>query len=252
MTARQVPTQRQRGAARPTQSLRALVLDEHRTFAEALAAGLCVDVRFDTVEVASSASHARMLLRGHRYDLLLLDPAADVASGLDFLRSLGQDHPGLVVVIVSSLEDVTRVIEVLAQGVRAWVPKDTSLDGLLHAIDEAMAGRTWLPTTLLGPVLKELLDRPPKSQSRPSFMNDLTPRQGEVLRCLAEGMSRAQIAEHLVLSPHTVRTHVQEVLRKAGVHSTLAALARAREVGYLPGSPVDRVAPGAIRSEGPA
>jgi hypothetical protein len=42
------------------------------------------------------------------------------------------------------------------------------------------------------------------------------------------------------------------VLRKAGVHSTLAALARAREVGYLPGSPVDRVAPGAIRSEGPA
>ena len=75
-------------------------------------------------------------------------------------------------------------------------------------------------------MLKELLGRPARSQAPSrSFIDELTPRQLEVLQCLADGMSRAQIAEHLLLSPHTVRTHVQEVLRKAGVNSTLAALA---------------------------
>jgi DNA-binding NarL/FixJ family response regulator len=120
------------------------------------------------------------------------------------------------------------------------VSKDVSLDDLLSTIDGAVLGQTLLPAPLLGPVLKELLGRPPKHPPAPSFLNELTPRQLEVLQCLADGMSRAQIADHLLLSPHTVRTHVQEVLRKAGVNSTLAALAKAREVGFPAGAAPSR------------
>lgn len=232
MSPAEVPAQRHLVTARSTPGLRVLIADDHRTFAEVLAAGLHMEGRFSAVDVASSVSHARLLLNVNRYDLLLLDPSLDVGSWLELLRALVGERPTLIVVVVSELEDINLVIQVLAQDVRAWVSKDISLDGLLHTIDEAGMGRTSLPTTLQGPVLKELLGRPAKSQTKPSFINELTPRQLEVLQCLAGGMSRAQIAEHLLLSPHTVRTHVQEVLRKAGVHSTLAALARAREVGY--------------------
>jgi DNA-binding NarL/FixJ family response regulator len=209
-----------------------LIADDHRIFAEVLAAGLSIETRFAAVDVACTPSHARLLLNVYRYDLLLLDPSLDVGSWLELLSAVVGERPAPIVVVVSQLEDVEQVILVLEQDVRAWVSKDTTIDGLLRTIDEAVMGRTSLPTTLLGPVLKELLGRPARTPTRGSFIDELTPRQLEVLRCLADGMSRAQIAEHLLLSPHTVRTHVQEVLRKAGVNSTLAALARAREVGY--------------------
>ena len=219
--------------------LRVLIADESRTFAEVLAAGLDLKRRFSTVDAACSPSHARLLLKVCRYDLLLFDPTNDVGSWLECLRAVGCERPTLVLVVVSDIRDVQQAIQLLAQNVRAWVSKDVSLDDLLSTIDEAMLGHTSLPAPLLGPVLKELLGRPPKNPPAPSFLNELTPRQLEVLQCLAHGMSRAQIAGHLLLSPHTVRTHVQEVLRKAGVNSTLAALAKAREVGFPAGAPAD-------------
>jgi DNA-binding NarL/FixJ family response regulator len=224
----------------PPSGLRVLIADDHRIFAEVLAAGLVLEGRFSTVDVACSPSHARLLLNVYRYDLLLLDPSLDLDSWLTLLGAVVEERPSLVVVVVSRLEDVEEVIRVLELGVRAWVSKGMPLDGLLHAIDEAMSGVTSLPPALLRPVLEELLGRPPLSVSEPSFLDELTPRQREVLQCLGEGMSRTQIAEHLLLSPHTVRTHVQEVLRKAGVNSTLAALARAREVGFRGAAPPDR------------
>ena len=223
----------------PSRGMRVLIADENRTFAEVLAAGLELERRFSTVDAACSPSHAMRLLQVSRYDLLLFDPSNDLGSWLEFLRAAVSERPALVLVVVSDIGDVQQVIQLLAQNVRAWVSKDVSLDGLLSAIDEAVLGHTSLPAPLLGPVLRELLGRPPKRPAAPSFLNELTPRQLEVLQCLADGMSRAQIAGHLLLSPHTVRTHVQEVLRKAGVNSTLAALAKAREVGYPGGAPAD-------------
>jgi DNA-binding NarL/FixJ family response regulator len=235
----------------PPTGLRVLIADDHRTFAEVLAVGLDMDGRFAAVDVAFSPSHARLLLNVRRYDLLLLDPSLDFESWLRLLRAVVGERPTLIVVVISELEDVQQVIDVLAQDIRAWVSKDTPLEGFLHTIDEAVKGRTTLPATLLGPVLHELLGRPAETPPAPSFLDELTPRQLEVLQCLADGMSRAQIAELMLLSPHTVRTPVQEVLRKAGVHSTLAALARAREVGFRRGG-VSGPEPGPTRSGAPA
>ena len=232
-------------AAQPSFGLRVLIADESRIFAEVLAAGLELEHRFSTVDAACSPGRARALLQVSRYDLLLFDPGHDIGSWLEFLRAAVSQRPALVPVVVSDVGDVQQVIQLLAQNVRAWVSKDVSLDVLLSTLDEAVLGHTSLPAALLGPVLRELLERPSERQPAPSFLNELTPRQLEVLHCLADGKSRAQIADHLLLSPHTVRTHVQEVLRKAGVNSTLAALAKAREVGFPANDPPD---PSRVRS----
>jgi DNA-binding NarL/FixJ family response regulator len=210
--------------------LRLLVGDGHRTFAEVLAAGLSIEERFAAVDVAFTPDRARFLVSVRHYDLLVLDPSLDVASWLELLHAVVGERPTLPVVIVSELRDIDVAIDTLAHGVRAWLPKDVSLHGFLHAIDEVVMGRTTLPAALIRAVLTELIGRPGRSRTEPSFLDELTPRQREVLQCLADGMSRAEIAEQLALSPNTVRTHVQEVLRKAGVHSTLAAVVRARQV----------------------
>jgi DNA-binding NarL/FixJ family response regulator len=75
---------------------------------------------------------------------------------------------------------------------------------------------------------------PPRRGSATAELDSLTPRETQVLRALAAGMERREIAEHLVVSPHTVRTHIQRVLAKLGVHSVLGAMAVARNAGITP------------------
>ena len=70
------------------------------------------------------------------------------------------------------------------------------------------------------------------------LVDTLTPREKQILRCMVAGLGRQAVAERLYLSPHTVRTHMQNVLGKLGVHSTLAAVAVARRAGVSPAEPV--------------
>ncbi len=212
--------------------LRVLVVDDHRIFAEALAARLSADVRFGKVEVAYSAEQALALVHTHRPQVLLLDVGMGETSGIEIIDELTSARHDAVVVMVSGRTGTDEVIRAFSHGARAWIPKETTFGELVHAIEEAMMGRLWLPAALVTPVLSSLLSAPEPDELPRSFVDDLTPRQLEILDLLSNGMSRAEIARHLVLSPHTVRTHVQDILRKAGVHSTLAALAKARHAGY--------------------
>lgn len=71
----------------------------------------------------------------------------------------------------------------------------------------------------------------PTPTAPPAAINALTPRETQVLRCIAAGIGRSEIAQHLFMSPHTARTHVQRILAKLDVHSALAAMATARRAG---------------------
>jgi LuxR family maltose regulon positive regulatory protein len=83
---------------------------------------------------------------------------------------------------------------------------------------------------MVGPVMEQLLNGP-RSDAEPTFVDNLSPRELEVLQLLVAGLSRAEVAKHLVVSHNTVRTHVQNLLKAAHVHSTLALVAVAREAG---------------------
>ncbi len=93
---------------------------------------------------------------------------------------------------------------------------------------------THLPPALLTGVLRELTAARKHRTESERLVESLTPREREVLRCMVAGLGRKAVAERLFLSPHTVRTHMQNVLGKLGVHSTLAAVALARRAGVGP------------------
>ncbi len=97
---------------------------------------------------------------------------------------------------------------------------------------------THLPPALLTGVLRELTATRKHRTESQQLVESLTPREREVLRCMVAGLGRKAVAERLFLSPHTVRTHMQNVLGKLGVHSTLAAVALARRAGVGPAEPV--------------
>ena len=213
----------------PRARLRVLVVDDHRLFAEALAARLRRLPPVADVQIAFSAVQAEERASSHPPDLVLLDAHLGSDSGTALVSKLMAARPGLAVLMVSGSEDPPAVVEALAAGARGWAPKDVSTQQLLGAIDEVVAGRRWLPPHLASAVLDLLIAQRAGAESPSSVVRDLTARQRDVLRLLAEGHNRAEIAEALGLSPNTVRTHIQVMLKKAGVRSTLALLAATRD-----------------------
>jgi DNA-binding NarL/FixJ family response regulator len=104
----------------------------------------------------------------------------------------------------------------------------------MAVIKGVMRDETHIPPLLLTGVIRELTAARRDRTESERLVESLTPREKQVLRCMVAGLGRQAVADRLFLSPHTVRTHMQNVLGKLGVHSTLAAVALARRAGVGP------------------
>ncbi|MFG3117445.1 LuxR C-terminal-related transcriptional regulator [Streptomyces sp. NPDC048197] len=241
------------------QRIRVLVVDDHRIFAESLAAALAAEQDVDVAAAGSAPAALRNLDRavtdGRRFDVLLADadlaapllavPAQGTArepvvprscprDGIALVSGLRTSHPYLRTVVVADRDDPRRAAAALQAGASGWVAKDCSLSRLLAVIRGVLRDETHLPPALLTGVLRELTAARKHRSESERLVESLTPREREVLRCMVAGLGRKAVAERLFLSPHTVRTHMQNVLGKLGVHSTLAAVALARRAGVGP------------------
>lgn len=136
--------------------------------------------------------------------------------------------------VLAEKDDPRTAARALQAGASGWVAKDCSLQRLLAVIRGVLRDETHLPPALLTGVLRELTAARKHRTESERLVESLTPREREVLRCMVAGLGRKAVAERLFLSPHTVRTHMQNVLGKLGVHSTLAAVALARRAGVGP------------------
>jgi DNA-binding NarL/FixJ family response regulator len=210
--------------------LRLLLVDDHQIFIDVLSARLSTVEGVRSVEGACSVPVARALLNTTRPDLVLLNYHLDGHEGIELLTDVARlDHPPRVIMTSSSFDE-SEVIASLRAGANGWAVKGHSFEALLTAISEVLRGHLHLPPMMVGPVMEQLLNGP-RSDAEPTFVDNLSPRELEVLQLLVAGLSRAEVAKHLVVSHNTVRTHVQNLLKAAHVHSTLALVAVAREAG---------------------
>ncbi|UNO41575.1 response regulator transcription factor [Streptomyces sp. MST-110588] len=244
------------------QRIRVLVVDDHRIFAESLAAALAAEQDVDVAAAGSGPAAVRNLERaatdGRRFDVMLVDadlgtvapplasvPAQPAASrdgapdgvpldGISLVSGVRTVHPYVRTVVLAEKDDPRRAATALQAGACGWVAKDCSLSRLLAVIRGVLRDETHLPPALLTGVLRELTAARKHRTESERLVESLTPREREVLRCMVAGLGRKAVAERLFLSPHTVRTHMQNVLGKLGVHSTLAAVALARRAGVGP------------------
>ncbi|MFD6417368.1 LuxR C-terminal-related transcriptional regulator [Streptomyces sp. NPDC060194] len=244
--------------------IRVLVVDDHRIFAESLAAALAAEPDVDVAAAGSGPAALRSLERaaaeGRRFDVMLVDadlgaaapavpapravpdrpaPVGSVGDdglvdGLSLVVGARTHQPGVRTVVLAERDDPRRAALALQAGASGWVAKDCSLQRLLAVIRGVLRDETHLPPALLTGVLRELTAARKHRTESERLVESLTPREREVLRCMVAGLGRKAVAERLFLSPHTVRTHMQNVLGKLGVHSTLAAVALARRAGVGP------------------
>jgi DNA-binding NarL/FixJ family response regulator len=199
------------------------IIDQELTFADALAIRL--EAEKDIKIVAVSRASLRPVLRGYA-DIILLD--ADLADDMANILCDTNSSPETRVVMLSYTSEPDRIVAAIQAGAAAWIRKDESIEHLLEVLRGAAQGQTWLPITETGNVLSLLLHQQDSRSADELALAILTRREREVLNCLADGAGRSETAARLRISVNTVRTHLQNIMTKLGVHSTLEAIAVVR------------------------
>jgi DNA-binding NarL/FixJ family response regulator len=201
-----------------------LIVDQQRTFVEALAERLQMEPDIDVVGMVQSVLSARRILAVQRVDVMLLDtdlPGGDDLPGCD--ETIGRDQPPYLVMLSGSAE-AERILAAVRAGAAGWVRKDESIRHLLRVVSGVTRGETWVPPSELGRVFRLLFDQQ-NGKGADDPLAGLTTREREVLAHMADGAGRKEVAERLHLSPNTVRSHMQSLMGKLGVHSALEAVA---------------------------
>ena len=202
---------------------RILVADDHAL----LRAGLVKLMEtMDDVEVVGQASDGEDVLTQAmhcRPDMVLLDIAMPKGSGLDVCARLMQDHAGIRVLMLSMHKEQQYVRKALQNGASGYLLKDAAPDELEIALRTVMSGRTYLSPALAQGMVSDMVGTL-QANTSPSQVS-LTPRQREVLKLAAEGLSTKEIAIKLDLSVKTVDTHRTNLMNQLDIHD-LAGLVR--------------------------
>jgi len=199
-----------------------LLVDDHAVFREALA--LLVETAHPTVrwrEAGSLAAARDAVLREQAPDLVLLDLQLPDCQGLDTLRRMRELAPRARVIVLSADDRIETVLAALDEGAAGFIPKTASGDLLRAALATVLAGGVFVPP-------RALLSEP---RPGPAAQPQLSPRQLDVLRLLIDGRSNKLIARELQLAPSTVRTHVEGLFERLGVHNRTQAVVVAARLG---------------------
>jgi two-component system NarL family response regulator len=202
-------------------TLRCLIADDHPALLVAVADYL-EDNGFEVVAAAANGSAALTAARETQPALALLDYRMPGNAGASLVRDVKEASPETRVAVYTAEADERLVAEALEAGADGVVLKDAPLDDLVRALRSVHDGRPYVDPGLA-----------PLGLVRGSGQKELTPREVEVLRLLAEGLSHDEIGKQLQIGPETVRTHARKAADRLGARTRTQAVAKAIRLGLL-------------------
>jgi DNA-binding NarL/FixJ family response regulator len=230
-----VPTLEEGPTEVPDELIRVFIVDDHGVVRRGIRAYLAIFADIRVVGDAAGAQEALARLRamaesGEAPDVVLMDLAMEPVDGVTATRQIRTELPAVEVVAITSLVDQSRVEAALAAGASGYLIKDAAPEELAVAIRAAHRGEVHLDAAIARRLMASLRPAQPAAAAAPGPFGDLSPRELEILRLIAEGRANKEIARRLTISERTARTHVSNILRKLGLTSrTQAALLAVRE-----------------------
>ncbi len=211
--------------------IRVVVADDHEIVRTGFANLLATQPDFDVAGTADDGAAAVRLCRRLKPDVVLMDIRMPGVDGLEATRRLAASG-GPRVLILTTFDLDEYVYEALTAGASGFLLKDTTAERLFDAVRVVAAGEALLAPRVTKRLIAEFAARRPAR--KPSAVLDvLTPRETEVLRLMAEGLSNQEIAARLVVAEETIKTHVSRVLGKLGLRDRTQAVVAAYENGLV-------------------
>jgi NarL family two-component system response regulator LiaR len=209
-----------------SEKIRILIADDHAIVREGLRALIGTEPGLELVGEASDGIEVVLKSRTLKPDIILLDMMMPHKDGLGAIEEIIQENPNARILVLTSFAEDDKVFPAIKAGALGYLLKDSSPHELLQAIRNVHQGEASLHPTIARKLIREL-NQPPVL---PPTSDPLTERELEVLRHVARGLSNDDIAEKLVVSERTVRTHVSHILGKLHLaNRTQMALYAVRE-----------------------
>lgn len=213
-------------------AIRVVVADDQRVVREGLTMLVGLIDGVAVVGIASDGVEAVELARQERPDVVLMDLRMPRLDGAEATRQIRSDLPDTHVLVLTTYADDDSLFPALQAGARGYLTKDASAEEIEHAIRALAAGRTHLGADVQQRLVRAVLDtRDDTPVEPPPLPDSLTRRESEVLKLIAAGLSNAEIAETLVVTVATVKTHVNRIFYKTGARDRAQAVRYAYKHG---------------------
>src|SRR5580704_15018417 len=221
-------------------AVRIVVADDHHVVRTGFAALLNTQPDFAVVGTACDGTEAVQICRELSPDVVLMDVRMPVMDGIEATRQLAGSRPdgspGPRILILTTFDLDRYVYDALCAGASGFLLKDVTAERLFEAVRVIAAGEALLAPAVTRRLISEFSRIRPRQATPPTAMaalGELTPRETEVLRLIAEGLSNPEIAARLVVTEETVKTHVSRVLGKLGLRDRTQAVVTAYESGLV-------------------
>ena len=212
-----------------TRAVRVLIADDQTLFRAGLARLLNEDPRVEVVGQATDGADAAKLAAKQKPDVVLMDLKMPKTDGIEATRLILEADPGVKVLILTTFETDSQVIQALKAGASGYVLKDSSAEAIVSSIVAVMSGEKVMASAVANRVLEMLSG----TTTPKEFYDGLTNREIEILKLLANGMANKQIAYRLKISEKTVRNHVSNTYEKLGIYDRSQAVLYAVRKGLV-------------------
>ncbi len=219
-----------------SEKIRVLITDDHSIVRRGIKALLATEPDIEVVGEASDGLEAVSLAEKLTPDVILMDMVMPRMDGIEAIRNIVAQRPNVRILVLTSFAADEKVFPAIKAGALGYLLKDSSPEELVEAIHRVHLGQASLHPAIARKLLQELSH----PGGRPPSPDPLTDREVEVVKMLAKGLSNRQIADEMVISEATVRTHVSNILSKLHLASRTEAALYALREGLATLEPTDQ------------
>lgn len=203
-----------------------LIVDDHPVVLEGLRQVVVGAPDITVVDAVGSAEHARVVVERNKVDVVLVDVSLPGTSGIDLCRELGERHPQVRVLMLTSASDDATVQQAFQAGARGFLIKDVPSRTIVDAIRAVARGEVHVDPRIVGYLVGRF--REPSSPTTPVTDDEL-----RLVRAIADGYSTVDIAAQLCVSESTAKNYVSRLKTRLGVSNRAALIAEAARLGWL-------------------
>ncbi len=202
--------------------IKIVLLDDHQIVRDGIKSLLSDCVKIEIVGELQNAYELLKLLNTVKPDIILLDISLPKMSGIELSKILSKDYPKIKKIILSMYTSEDFIFNALKTGINGYLPKNTTREELLKAIDEVYNGNEYFSKSISDTILKSYVNNAKfGNKVSDNKLSNLTKREQEILLYVVEGMNNPSIAEKLSISVRTVETHKTSIIKKLNLNSVV-------------------------------